>query len=128
MENEEENDMLCEWDPLLESDAPADTFISDSGSKKECSQPHDTSTDSKESSQTTSSKEGKTLLENGGEIGYQKGGVFISMTNFAVVCTGFVIGHENAKNAEGFLVNVIPKESVRTSEDTSSSSSTSTKR
>ena len=95
MENEEENDM-CEWDPLLESDAPVDTF-SDSGFKKECLQPHDTSTDSKESSQTMSSKEGKTLLENGGEIGYQKGGVFISMTNFAVVCTGFVIGHENAK-------------------------------
>ena len=103
MENEEENDM-CKWDPLLESDAPVDTF-SDSGSKKECLQPHDTSTDSRESSQTMSSKEGKTLLENGGEIGYQKEGVFMSMTNFVVVCTGFVIGHEN--------VDVIPKESVQ---------------
>ena len=55
------------------------------------------------------------LIENDGEIGYRKNGVFYPMTNFSLECVGYVVGHINSTSAyNGFLFNVIPKDSVGT--------------
>ena len=62
-------------------------------------------------------KEKRRLTTHNGEIGYMKGDNFHAMTNFSVVCTGYVTKDIGAKNAEGFLIDVIPKDSVRISEE-----------
>ena len=57
-------------------------------------------------------KEKKKLATYNGEIDYMKGDRFHAMTNFSVVCTGYVTKDVDAKNAEGFLIDIIPKNSV----------------
>ena len=48
-----------------------------------------------------------------GEIGYKKSDMFVPVTNFSVKCTGYVALDINATTAEGFLVEIIPKDSVK---------------
>jgi hypothetical protein len=51
------------------------------------------------------------------EISYRKGDSIVLMTNYSVRCTGYVAKYINATTAEGFLVDVIPKDSVRLHHD-----------
>jgi hypothetical protein len=53
-------------------------------------------------------------FESDGEIGYRKGAIFVALTNFSIKCVGYVKSNPNAKSADGFLLEVIPKESVVT--------------
>lgn len=59
----------------------------------------------------------KKYFESGGEIGYLKGQTFFPLTNFSVKCTGYVASKANATCADGFLLDVIQKVSVRVSEN-----------
>ena len=81
-----------------------------------------------ESSQTFSTREKKRLCNYNGEIGYMKGNSFVAVTNFSVECTGYVTGDINATTAEGYLVDVIPKDSVPSSENEDKDYSTAKKR
>ena len=54
------------------------------------------------------------LIESDGEIGYRKNGVFYPMTNFSLACVGYVVDHIGSTKANGFLFNVMPKDSVET--------------
>jgi hypothetical protein len=38
----------------------------------------------------------------------------VALTNFSIKCVGYVKSNPNAKSADGFLLEVIPKESVVT--------------
>ena len=66
----------------------------------------------------SASKERK-LVAQRGEIGYMKGGVFIALTNFSVKCIGYVTRDANSTTVEGYLVDVIPKDSVQTAQEVS---------
>lgn len=72
--------------------------------------------DSEQSSQS-SQKDGKKYFESDGEIGYRKGQSFIPVTNFFMRCKGYVASDSNTSNADGFLVEIIPKDTVRSTED-----------
>ncbi|XP_028417637.1 uncharacterized protein LOC114542085 [Dendronephthya gigantea] len=72
---------------------------------------------SQESSSTVKSSLRKTLVEKDGEIGYTKSSnTFVAMTNFAIKCTGYVTTDIDSTNAEGYLLDVYPKNSVPSSE------------
>lgn len=57
--------------------------------------------------------EHKKLLESNGEIGYSRNQTFVPLTNFAVKCTGYVVDDVASTSANGFLFQVLPKDSVR---------------
>ena len=60
---------------------------------------------------------GRKYFESLGEIGYRKGQSFFPVTNFSVNCTGYVTNNANATSVDGFMLDVIPKESVRSTTD-----------
>ena len=51
------------------------------------------------------------------EIGYMKGSVFVAVTNFLVKCIGYITRDVNSTSAEGYLVDVIPTDSVQTAQE-----------
>lgn len=53
----------------------------------------------------------KQITKLNGEIGYfvKKATWFLPMTNFSVVCTGYVTENSESGSSEGFLFHVIPK-------------------
>jgi acetyl-CoA carboxylase beta subunit len=59
-----------------------------------------------------SNNEKRKLVTYKGEIGNMKCDVFCAMTNFAVKCKGYVTEDINQKSPEGFLIEVIAKDSV----------------
>ena len=63
------------------------------------------------------SRESKKLTEKDGEIGYLKNGVFNPMKNFSVDCVGYVVDRIGSTGANGFLLRVIPKDSLNTDAD-----------
>lgn len=63
-------------------------------------------------SEQSSTKEGRKYFESDGEIGNRKGDTFIALTNFSIRCTGYVARDANATSADGFLLDIVPKESV----------------
>ena len=65
------------------------------------------------SGSSTSSRELRKYFDQDGEIGFKKGQSFIPVTNFSMKCTGYVARDESATSADGFLVEVIAKKSVR---------------
>ena len=58
-------------------------------------------------------KRHKKYYESDGEIGYLKGATFVALTNFSIKCVGYVKNDPKANCADGFLLEVIPKESVQ---------------
>jgi hypothetical protein len=70
-----------------------------------------------EKSPQSSQKDRKKYFESDGQIGYKKGQSFIAVTNFYVRCKGYVAKNDKEKKADGFLVEVIPNDTVRSSEE-----------
>jgi hypothetical protein len=66
---------------------------------------------------TDQSPQSSKYFESDGDIGYRKGQMFIPVTNFYLRCKGYVAKDEKEKKAEGFLIEVVPKDNVRSTED-----------
>ena len=77
----------------------------------------DRSTFSDYSSLSNFSKEKQKYDTFDGEIGYRKGDSIVLLTNYSVQRTGYVTKDINSTTADGFLVDVIPKNSVRVQEN-----------
>lgn len=78
------------------------------------------STNAISSDQTfTKQVEDKRLTELNGEIGYyvKKGTHFIPLTNFCVICTGYVAESPTSSSSDGFLFQVLPKNTIASGED-----------
>lgn len=69
--------------------------------------------------QQESHVEDKKLTELNGEIGYyvKKGTRFVPVTNFSVVCTGYVTENSACGSSDGFLFKVLPKSTIHSEED-----------
>ena len=63
--------------------------------------------------------EDKRLTELNGEIGYfvKKGMQFVPMTNFSVICTGYVTENPESSSSDGFLFQVVPKNTFANGEE-----------
>ncbi len=81
-----------------------------------------------ESPTFNSPKEKRKFINFNGEIGYMKGSIFVAVTNFSVECIGYVTRDENATTAEGYLIDVIPKDSVPSSENEDNETQTPAKK
>ena len=68
--------------------------------------------------QQESKIEDKKLTELNGEIGYfvKKGTQFVPVTNFSVVCTGYVTENSSCGSSDGFLFKVLPKSTLHNEE------------
>ena len=67
---------------------------------------------------TKKAVEDKQLTESNGEIGYfvKKGTQFVPMTNFCVKCTGYVAENPESGSSDGFLFQVVPKNTFTSAE------------
>ena len=68
--------------------------------------------------QKESKIEDKKLTELNGEIGYfvKRGTQFVPVTNFSVVCTGYVTENALCGSSDGFLFKVLPKSTLHNEE------------
>lgn len=68
--------------------------------------------------QQESKIEDKKLTQLNGEIGYfvKKGTRFVPVTNFSVVCTGYVTENASCGSSDGFLFKVLPKSTLHNDE------------
>ncbi len=77
----------------------------------------ETPVDTSQSQGSSNESSSRKYFESDGEIGYRKGQSFSPVTNFSVKCTGYVTNSSTSTSVDGFLLDVIPKESVRSLED-----------